>query len=215
MPLPAENILKAIKEMREKTKKRNFLQSVELIINLRDIDMRRPEERVQEWVELPNPPNKEVKICFFATGDMALRAKEAGVDVLGEDEIKALAGNKVEQKRLANKYDYFLAEAPLMPLVGKVLGSVLAPRGKMPAPVPPSADVAKEIERRRRMVLLRTRRAPIIQCRVGTEDMSDEQLVENIQAVIGRLEAKLKKGLKNIASIYVKETMGPAVKVNL
>ena len=65
------------------------------------------------------------------------------------------------------------------------------------------------------MVLLRTRRAPIIQCRVGTEDMSDEQLVENIQAVIGRLEAKLKKGLKNIASIYVKETMGPAVKVNL
>ena len=215
MPIAAESVLKALKEMRERTKKRNFVQSVELIVNLRDIDLRRPEERIQEFVELPHPPNKEVKVCVFATGDLALRAREAGVDVLGREELEALAGNKAEQKRLANKYDFFIAEATLMPLVGKILGPVLAPRGKMPTPIPPTADISREVERRRRMVQLRARKEPVVQCRVGTEDMKDEELAENIQAVITRLEARLKRGMKNIASIYVKETMGPAVKVSM
>ncbi|MEM1515007.1 MAG: 50S ribosomal protein L1 [Candidatus Bathyarchaeia archaeon] len=214
MPIDKRYMLEAIKEMREKTPKRNFKQSIELIINLQDVDLSKPENRIQELVELPHLIRKNVNICVFATGDAATKAKRAGANlVLEKEDMEGMAGDKKRQRQLAKSFDFFIASAPLMPLIGKVFGAILGPRGKMPAPVPPTADIEREIERHRRLVLIRTRGQPVLSCRIGTEDMNDEDLVENIEAVLGRIEGKLKRGVKNIASIYIKMTMGPPIKV--
>lgn len=216
MPLEKKNVLDAVKELKDKSKKRNFVQSIDLIINLRDIDPKKPEGKIQELIELPYRAGKEDKICVIASGEMALKAKRAGGDlVLERTDLETLTGDKKRQKELAKTYDFFIAEAPLMPLVGKVLGATLGPKGKMPTPVPPSGNIAERIEKHRKMVLVRVRGQPVLQCRVGTENMVNEEIAENVQVVIRRIEGKLKRGIKNVRSVILKTTMGPLVKVKM
>ncbi len=214
MPLDQKTILAAVKEAKEKSEKRKFNQSIELILKLQDIDMKAPEAKIQEVVELPHALEKPNKICVIASGEMAMKAKKANADhVVERSELEGLAGKKQEMRKIANGYDFFIAEAPLMPLVGKTLGSVLGPRGKMPVPVPPSADIAGLITKHRKTVIVRMRSQPIIQSRIGMENMKDEDIADNIQSVLRVLEGKLKKGMKNIKFAYIKTAMGPPVKV--
>jgi len=214
MPLDQKTILTAVKEAKEKSEKRKFNQSIELILKLQDIDMKAPEAKIQEVVELPHALEKPNKICVIASGEMAMKAKKADADhVVERSELEGLAGKKQEMRKIANGYDFFIAEAPLMPLVGKTLGSVLGPRGKMPVPVPPSADIAGLIAKHRKTVVVRMRSQPIIQSRIGMENMKDEDIADNIQSVLRVLEGKLKKGMKNIKFAYIKTAMGPPVKV--
>jgi large subunit ribosomal protein L1 len=215
MPLDQKTITTAIKEVKEKSKKRNFTQSVELILNLKDIDMKSSEGRIQERIELPHPsPGKPNKICVIATGELALKAKRAKADlVIGKDELAGLAGRKKDLRKIANEYNFFMAEAPLMPRVGKTLGPALGPRGKMPVPVPPTADISGLIKRYRKMVFVRMRNQPVIRCRVGTESMKEEEITENVQTVLKAIEGKLKRGTKNIKTVYLKTSMGKPVKI--
>ena len=215
MPLEQKTIITAIKEAKEKSKKRNFTQSIELILNLKDIDMKSPEGRIQERIELPHPsPEKPNKICVIATGELALKAKRAKADlVIGNDELAGLAGRKKELRKIANDYNFFMAEAPLMSRVGKTLGPALGPRGKMPVPVPPTADISGLIKRYRKMVFVRMRNQPVIRCRVGTESMKEEEIAENVQTVLKTIERKLKRGTKNIKTVYLKTSMGTPVKI--
>lgn len=216
MPLDAKMLSESIKEAKEKSKKRDFAQSIELIINLQDIDLKKPEGKIQERIELPNALGKQTKICVFASGELALKAKRAGADlVMGRSELEALAGDKKRRKGLAQTYDYYIAEAPFMPLIGKILGSALGPKGRMPTPVPPTANIADHIKKYRKTVIVRLRGQPVLQCRIGTEEMPDERVVENVQAVLGRLEGKLKRGFGNIGSIYLKTTMGEPVRAKI
>ena len=216
MPLEKKNILDAVKELKDKSKKRNFVQSIDLIINLRDVDPKKPEGKIQELIELPYRAGKENKICVIASGEMALKAKRAGGDlVLERTDLETLTGDKKKQKELTKTYDFFIAEAPLMPVVGRVLGATLGPKGKMPTPVPPTGNIAEHIEKHRKMVLVRVRGQPVLQCRVGAENMVNEEIAENVQAVIRRIEGKLKRGIKNIRSVILKTTMGPLVKVKM
>lgn len=217
MPIEQKTLLSAVKEAKEKSGKRNLTQSVELILNLQDIDMKTPEGRLQENVEMPYPPaEKTNKICVIATGELALKAKRANADLmLDRADLEGLAGKKKELRKLANEYDFFIAEAPLMPLVGKVLGPALGPRGKMPIPVPPTADIENLLNKYRKTIVVRLRNQPVIQCRIGTENMKEEELAENIQAVLRVVEGKLKRGMKNIKSVCIKTTMGAPVKIKL
>ena len=214
MPLNMKNILAAVKEVKSKSTKRKFSQSIDLAINLQNIDMKKPEGRIQERIELPNSVGKELKICVIASGEMALKAKKAGASLVVERAaLEALVGDKKKQKDLAKNFDLFIAEAPLMPLVGRSLGASLGPRGKMPTPVPPNADIKEQIERHRKLVFVRMRGQPVLQCRVGNEDMADKEIAENVQAIVRRIEGKLKRGIKNVKSIYLKTSMGSTVKV--
>ena len=178
--------------------------------------MKKPENRINETIALPNPPEKALKVCVIASGDLATRAKSAGADMLiGRQELDDLAKDKKAARKLAQEYDFFISEAPLMPLVGRALGSFLGPRGKMPTPVPPTAPIEQVVANHRKMVRVRMREQPVLQCRVGTESMPDEKLAENIQAVVSRIEQKLERGFKNIGEILVKGTMSKPVKINL
>jgi large subunit ribosomal protein L1 len=215
MPLDQKTILTAVKEAREKSGKRGFTQSVELILSLRDIDVKSPEGRIQESIELPySPPEKPNKICVIASGELALKARRAKVDsVIERADLEGLAGRKRDLRKMANEYDFFIAEAPLMPLVGKVLGPVLGPRGKMPVPVPPTAEISTLIEKHRKTVIARMRNQPVLQCRVGTESMKEEEIAENVQTVLRAVEGKLKKGMKNIKFAYIKTSMGAPIRI--
>jgi len=216
VPVSKDSIAKALAEARSKTEKRKFNQSIELAVKLREIDLKKPESRINESLELPTPADKEVKVAVIAGGDLATRARAAGADiVIGREDLDKLGREKKEARKLAQKYDFFIAEAPLMPQVGKTLGQMLGPRGKMPTPVPPTAPIDDVIKRHRRNIRLRMKDQQVIQCKVGTEDMADDALIQNIQTVLSRLEAKLEKGPKNISAIAIKATMGPLVKIPL
>lgn len=214
MPLDQKTILAAVKEAKEKSEKRKFNQSVELVLKLHDIDMKSPEGKIQEVLELPHALEKPNKICVIASGELAMKSRNAKADrVIERSELEALGGKKQEMRKLANGYDVFIAEAPLMPMVGKILGPVLGPRGKMPIPVPPAVDISNLMLKHRKTIILRMRNQPIIQNRVAMENMKDEEIAENIQAVFRLLEGKLKKGTKNIRFAYIKTAMGPPVKI--
>jgi len=216
MSLDTKALIDSVKEAKSKAEKRKFVQSVELVINLRDIDMKKPESKIQELIELPHPVGKQGKVCVIASGELALKAKNAGAElVIERSELEALFGDKKKQKMLVKDYESFIAEAPLMPTVGRVLGAVLGPKGRMPTPVSPTANIADVLEKQRKTVLLRLRGQPVLQCRIGTEDMSEEHIAENIQAVVRRLEGKLKRGLKNIRSLVIKTAMGPPIEVQV
>ncbi len=214
MPLAKDQLLAALGGLRKAEAKRDFTQSVELVVKLKDVDLKKPENRINESVELPNSLDKETKVCVIAGGDLATRAKAGQADlVFGREDLDRLGKDKKETRRLVSEYDFFIAEAPLMPLVGKTIGPILGPKGKMPTPVPPSAPIDQIIKGHRKLVRVRVRDQPVVQCRIGTEKMPDEKIAENAQAVFGRIETKLERGVKNIGQVLVKTTMGHPVKV--
>lgn len=215
MPIDKNLILQALEEVRKKSEKRKFSQNVDLIVNLKDIDLKTPGNRINELIELPHAPKPTVKITVFASGNMALIAEKAGADnILGREDIERLAKSKKDAKKLAKNTDFFLADTSLMATVGKLLGAILGPRGKMPTPVPPNASIDIIINKHRKSSRVRIREQLNLQIGIGKEEMDNEVLADNIQATISLLERRLIKGSQNIRSIYIKTTMGPLTKIN-
>ncbi len=214
MPLDKKSLLDAVKEAKEKSGQKKFNQTVDLILDIKEIDMKAPEGKITEVVELPHVSAKPNKICVIASGELALKAKRANADnVIERADLDALAGKKKDLRKIASDYDVFISEASLMPTVGRTLGPVLGPRGKMPVPVPPNADVDALIAKHRKTIVVRMRNQPIIQTIIGTQNQSDEELVDNIQTVLRVLEGKLKRGLKNIDIAFIKTSMGTPIKI--
>ena len=213
MPLDKKTIVDAVKQAKSKSGGKKFDQTVDLILNITEIDMKAPEGKITEVVELPHV-GKPNKILVVGSGELAMKARRANADrVLERADLDALAGKKKDLRKIANDYDVFVSEAPLMPLVGRTLGPVLGPRGKMPVPVPPNADITAILEKHRKTIVVRMRNQPIIQVSVGAENMSEDELWDNIQAVLRVLEGKLKRGLKNVKLAYIKTSMGTPVKI--
>jgi large subunit ribosomal protein L1 len=209
-----QEILEAVKKAKEQTKPRNFTQSVDVIINIKDLDVKKPENRFDEEVVLPNGRGKEVKIAFIADGDLAVQAKDAGANlIIQKADLEELGKNRKDAKKLANKHDFFVAQADMMPMVGRFLGPVLGPRKKMPKPVPASAKAEPILERLRDTIKVRIKDQPVVQALVGTQDMDDELIAENVEAVLAILDRHLEKGRSQIKSMHVKTTMGPVVRV--
>ena len=213
MSIPREKIIDALVKARDAAPQRGFEQSIDLTVNLRELDMRRPENRVNLRVHLPNGVGSQ-RVLVFASGDLALRARRAGVEaVIEPPELQEMASDRKATKKRLKDFDIFIAEAPLMPTVGRVVGPILGPKGKMPTPVPPQAPIDAIIEREKRVVILRSRDRPLLHCIVGKEGMEDEKVAENVENVLSSLTGALKRGMGNIRSIYLKLTMGPAVEI--
>ena len=209
-----QEIIDAVKEAKEQAKPRNFTQSIDVIINLKDLDVRKPENRFSEEVALPNGRGKEVKIGVIADGELALAAKNAGVDVvISKEDLQEFGKDIKAAKKVVNSVDSFIAQADMMPLVGRFLGRILGPRNKMPKPVPASARIEPLLERTQATIKVGVKQQPSIQILVGTQDMDDEKLAENIEAVLAVLDRNLEKGRNQIKSMYIKATMGSVVRV--
>ena len=211
--LAEKKTIRVVKEALESSKERKFKESVDLAVNLRDIDLSIPKNRVDDEILLPKGRGKAVKVAVFGSGELAVKAKRAADLVITPEEIDDLADDKKRAKKLANEHVFFIAEAPLMPIIGKRLGVVLGPRGKMPKPIPPSADPVPLINNLRKTVRLRSKDRRTFHAPVGTKDMSVEDLAENVDVILKRLIGKLERGRMNIASIYIKTTMGKSVRL--
>lgn len=201
-----ERILQAIKELRENSKKRKFSQAFDLIITLKEFDVKKPENKFSEDILLPKGRGKIANVVVFTDTMKNLDCK-----ILNSNDIQNLAKNKREVKKLVSQTDFFLAEAPLMPLIGKTLGQFLAPRGKMPRII--SGDAASLVKNLKNSVRIKVKDSPVIQCLVGKENMKDEDIRENVESILNFLETKLPKGRHNIKEVLIKLTMSKPVKV--
>ena len=207
-------IEEAVKKVLEESKPRNFTQSIDVVITINDLDINKPENRLDEEVLLPNGRGKDVKIAFIAEGELAYQAEQAGADlVINKEKLEELGKNRPEAKKLANSYDFFVAQTDLMPTVGRFLGPVLGPRKKMPKPIPASANPETILGRLRSTIKIRVKDQPIIQSIVGSEDRTEAQVAENIDAIMDVLDRNLEKGSKQIKAMYLKTTMGPVTRV--
>ena len=196
-----------IKKAKESSGTKKFKQSLEMIVVFRDIDVKKG-FAINETVQLPHI-GTSAAVCVMASGDMGLKAKDAKADkVIDADELGQLGTNKRASRKFVNKYDFFLADTKLMPTVGKVLGQILGPRGKMPTPVPFNASIESFLERFRSSTLIRLRNSLSLSCKIGDESMDDSKLVSNALSIISTVEKKLPNGEKNIKKIMVKTTMG-------
>jgi large subunit ribosomal protein L1 len=208
------SIAEKLKDCKEKSKPRKFAQSWDLIFVLRDIDLKKPESRLNLEFALPAGLGKAVKTAVIADS-LASEAKKHADIVITKAEIPSLGKNKKKLKKLARDHDWWFGEAPLMPLIGKQLGAVLGTRGKMPKPVPPKINIEGLIKRAKSSVRIRLTNTPVIQVRVGSESMPDEEVGKNIDAVYNFVRDRLPKGKNNIKNVMVKLTMGRPVKLGL
>ena len=200
-----------IKKAKSETKERKFKQSIELIINFKDIDVKKG-FAINEVVQLPKT-SSPATVCIIADGEIGQKAKAANADiVIGEAELSKFASNKRESRKFINKYDFFLADTKVMPTVGKSLGQLLGPRGKMPTPVPFDADISAFLQRFRSSIKVRTRASLSVSCKIGDESMDDADLAINAHAVLSAIEKKLPNGEKNIKKVMIKTSMGKPVK---
>ena len=210
-----DNQLKGmIKNAREGFEKRNFTQSAELTLILKDIDVKKGFS-INEVVNLPNKVTKTSSICVFASGDMGTRAKKAQVDrIIEPEELDRLGTNKKDARKVVKAYDFFLADTSLMSSVGRSLGQFMGPKGKMPSPIAYGAPIENIADRFRGSVRARTKNQLNISAKIGDEKMEDEQILGNAVAVISAVEKKLPQGDKNIHNAIIKFTMSKPSKAS-
>ncbi len=200
-----------VKKVKATTKERKFKQSIELIVTFKDIDVKKG-FAINEVVQLPKT-SSPATVCIIATGDMSQKAKAAKADtVIGTEELEKFGANKRESRKFINKHDFFLADTKVMPIVGKTLGQLLGPRGKMPTPVPFDASIEAFLERFRTCIKVRTRASLSISSKIGDVTMEDSDLTINAHTVLSAIEKKLPNGEKNIKKILIKTTMGKPIK---
>jgi large subunit ribosomal protein L1 len=198
-------LTEALTAARAGSEKKKFQQTIDLIVNIKNLDMKKPESRFSRDVALPHSTGKSAKVCLISDTHKGYEPK------LGKDDITALERDKRAAKKLIRDYDFFMAEPPLMVLVGKVLGRYMGPIGKMPRLLPPAANPAIVADELSKSVRIRIKDSPNIQCAIGTEAMADEQVLENAKRVI----AEIKKALPAKAQVrngYIKLTMGKPAK---
>lgn len=193
--------------------KRSFTESVELAINLKEVDLTVPKNRIEEEIPLPHGRGRPVSVALFGSPEMCQRVRGVADRVIASSELDEVVKDKKGAKKLVSEVDFFLAEAPLMPTIGKRLGVVLGPRGKMPRPLPPGADPTNLIGALKRSVRIRSKGNRTFHAAVGTRQMPAEQIAGNVDAVLTRIVGKLERGRSNIESVYVKTSMGPAVRL--
>jgi len=189
--------------------KRNFKETVDIIFNLKNIDLNIPKNRVDEEIILPHGRGKDAKVALFASGELAQSSKKHVDLLIKPEEIEDLSSNKKKFKKIVEEHDFFISEAPLMPTIGKSLGTVLGPRGKMPKPVPPTADLTSMVKNLRKTIKVRSKANKTFHTIAGSANMDKKDITENINTILKRVEASLERGKMNIGSVYVKTTMGP------
>jgi large subunit ribosomal protein L1 len=205
--------LEVVTEALQKAPERAFSESVEVAVNLKELDLTNPKNRIEDEVPLPNGRGRPVKVAVFGTPEMCQKVQGTADLAVAPNQLDELFKDKKASKKLVEEYDFFLAEAPLMPTIGRRLGVVLGPRGKMPRPIPPGADPTNIINALKRSIRIRSKGNRTFHAAVGTRTMPPEAIAQNVDAVLGRIVGKLEQGRTNIESVYVKTTMGSAVRL--
>lgn len=212
-----KDVLEALKKARAESKQRNFQQTVEIVINLQNLDLKKPEQQVDFFATLPQPLGSKVKVAGFVGSELKSDADKELDAAISVDDFKKYEDKK-QAKKLASEYDYFIAQANLMPKVAASFGKILGTRGKMPNPkagcvVPGNANLAQLYERLQSTVRVKAKQLPVVQCKVGREDMKDEAIAANVLTIYHQLVSALPNHENNIKRIMLKLTMGKVVDI--
>jgi large subunit ribosomal protein L1 len=210
-------VSEALKTLREDAKERKFSQAVELIVNLKDLNLKNPDEQVEFFANVPSPMGQK-KVCAIVDGELLEEAKKYCDTVITVGELADYTKDKKKVKALAAEHDFFVAQANIMGKVAGAFGRVLGPRGKMPNPkagcvVPPKANLGPLYERLQKTVKISAKKFPVIQLKVGSVDMSDEDISKNILYFYNQIEHHLPKERHNVRGAVLKLTMSKPIKV--
>ncbi len=212
-----KRFLDAIKKLREVNKKRKFVQTAELQVSLKDLDLNKVDNRIEDFVILPHGLGKKRRICAFVGPETYEEAKQVFDKVVLVDEFSQY--DKKKAKKLAREYDFFVAQANIMPQIAKTFGRYLGPLGKMPNPKfgqlfpPKGAKLSNLYERLQKIVILSAKKVPLIYVPFGVETMKDEELAENLEIIWNSLVGRLPNKEGNIKVAYIKFTMSKPVKI--
>ena len=208
-----KSINKSLAELRKLISKRNFLQSIDIIITLKDINMNK-QGKIEDFVRLPSGKTKKAKICALVGNESEAGAKAADKIILSSDFEKWKKPREI--KKLARQFDYFIAQADMMPQIAQVFGRYFGPINRMPNPkagaiVPPKANLAPIVEKLRDTATLVANKTPVFQCSIGYEDQTDAELAANIIKVVNSVEHALPNGKNNLGKVYIKSTMSKKI----
>ncbi len=207
--------LESINKAKSESQSRNFTQSIELIVNLKDLDLKKI--NMDYFIRLNHPLGKKIKVCALVGPELAESAKKVMDKAITVEEFDNYKSAK-QMKKLVSEYDFFVGQANIMPQIASKFGKVLGSRGKMPNPsagciVPPNANLDDLYKQLQKTVHIKAKKTPVIQCLVGKEDQNEEHVADNLLTIMNSLEHQLDKGVHNIKDIYLKLTMGRPVKV--
>jgi large subunit ribosomal protein L1 len=215
-----KQVLETLKKIKESPKKRNFVQSVDYSIILKEIDLNKPEGKIDIYITLPAPNGKVNKICALIDKELQTDANKVFDKVITKDEFSAYKNKNREIRKLAREYDFFVAQATIMTDIAAVFGKILGSAGKMPSPkagcvVPPKFSLEPLKHKLMKTIRLRTNKQPVISALVGKEDSSEADIAKNVQAVYNAIKAVLPRGEQQIKKTYLKTTMGKPVAVSV
>ena len=213
-----KDIVEAVKHARANGKKRKFDQSVELILNFKGIDFKKAENRIDLEVKLPHGNGKlaEIKaLAFVKESNFAQEIKGKVARIIMDNEIANLKKKEVDQLML--DYNVFVAEGAAMLTVGRYLGQMLAPKGRMPKPIQGTLQALDQAVRGSNTVMRVTNKKgkfmPVIYTMIGKESFTDEAIADNVLEVYNAVLAVLPTKEGNLRSTILKFTMGAPVKI--
>lgn len=200
---------KALSELR-KTEERKFDQTADLIINLQKFDSKK--NQISIFVNLPSKI-KDKKICAF------FETKNKELETITPNDFKNYS-DKNSLKKLVKRFDFFIAQASVMPKVASVFGKVLGPAGKMPSPqLGILMDVNdKNIEELKKKINNSVKirvKEPSIKLAIGKQSMKDEEIIQNIISVYNSVLKEMPKGNENLRNIEIKFTMTKPQKIRI
>lgn len=206
-----ENVQKLL-EFSNETKKRNFLETVELQVGLKNYDPQR-DKRFSGTLKLPQVPRPNMTICIFGDAFDVDRAKSVGVDAMSVDDLKKLNKNKKLIKKLAKKYNAFIASEVLIKQVPRLLGPQLSKAGKFPTPVSHNDDLYSRVQDVKSTIKFQLKKVLCLAVAVGNVEMEEDVLVNQIMMAANFLVSLLKKNWQNVGSLVIKSTMGPSFRI--
>ena len=213
-----------IKKEGFKDKVRKFDESIDLIINLKDLNLNDPKQRIDKEILLPNNTITSGKpnVCIIASDEILLEAKNLGLETIDNDGLVQLNNEeKKVKKKFVKKYDFFIVEDKMMPSVARYLARFLGPLGKMPKPFPSGygiisspEDLKVAIERYLKIIRIQLKKQLLIQVKIGKKSMEEDKVFENLKAVVDYIADQMPHRYNNIKSMFLKTTMGHPIKVD-
>jgi len=193
-------------------KKRNFTETIEVQITLKNYDVQR-EKRFSGTFRLPTVPRPNLKCCMLGNAAHCEQAERIEVDFRSVEDLKKLNKNKKLVKKLAKKYDFFLASDNMIKQIPRLLGPGLTKAGKFPSLLSSSEDMQAKIDEVRSTIKFQMKKVMCLNVAVGNVNMTKQEIIVNVQLSANFLASLLKKQWQNIGQMYVKSTMGPPFQI--
>ena len=208
-----DQVVDAVKNLRKTSKKRKFVQTLDLILNLKELDKK---QIFDVYAHTPHSTGKGVKICAVVEHETGKKAQGVVDHVITKEQLSTIDAKEIA--RVSKDYDIFLSESSLMGLLATKMGRVLGPLGKMPNPkaggvIMPGANIKDIVTKFKSNLRIRNNKELIMKVSIGKEDFTDDVLVDNIMAVCEAVHHILPNGEGNIKDTIIKFTMSKPIKI--